>query len=82
MTPTGVAISRNHRPNRHAPEEFGNSAGNIDIPIIADCKSMLQQLSEAIAPGPTWSLLIRASPRAPGTADCSARKIKLILRIN
>jgi hypothetical protein len=30
------------------PEEMGNSARNIDLPIVGDCKSVLQQLCEAI----------------------------------
>ena len=30
------------------PEEMGNSARNIDIPVVGDCKSVLQQLCEAI----------------------------------
>jgi len=30
------------------PEEIGNSARNIDIPVVGDCKSVLQQLCEAI----------------------------------
>jgi thiamine pyrophosphate-dependent acetolactate synthase large subunit-like protein len=29
-------------------EEMGNSARNIDIPIVGDCKSVLQQLCEAV----------------------------------
>ncbi len=30
------------------PEELGTSARNIDIPIVGDCKSVLQQLCEAV----------------------------------
>jgi thiamine pyrophosphate-dependent acetolactate synthase large subunit-like protein len=30
------------------PEEMGNSARNIDLPIVGDCKSVLQQLLEAV----------------------------------
>jgi thiamine pyrophosphate-dependent acetolactate synthase large subunit-like protein len=30
------------------PEEMGNSARNIDIPVVGDCKSVLQQLCEAV----------------------------------
>jgi thiamine pyrophosphate-dependent acetolactate synthase large subunit-like protein len=30
------------------PEEMGLSARNIDIPIVGDCKSVLQQLCEAV----------------------------------
>src|SRR5499433_3056390 len=30
------------------PEEMGNSARNIDIPVVGDCKSVLQQLNEAV----------------------------------
>jgi thiamine pyrophosphate-dependent acetolactate synthase large subunit-like protein len=30
------------------PEELGASARNIDIPIVGDCKSVLQQLCEAV----------------------------------
>src|SRR5919199_777363 len=30
------------------PEEMGNSARNIDIPVVGDCKSVLQQLCEAL----------------------------------
>jgi thiamine pyrophosphate-dependent acetolactate synthase large subunit-like protein len=30
------------------PEEMGNSARNIDLPIVGDCKSVLQQLCEAV----------------------------------
>src|SRR5215469_15070948 len=30
------------------PEEMGNSARNIDLPIVGDCKSVLQQLNEAV----------------------------------
>ncbi|MGH7029321.1 MAG: thiamine pyrophosphate-binding protein [Stellaceae bacterium] len=30
------------------PEEMGTSARNIDIPVVGDCKSVLQQLCEAI----------------------------------
>jgi thiamine pyrophosphate-dependent acetolactate synthase large subunit-like protein len=30
------------------PEEMGNSARNIDIPLVGDCKSVLQQLCEAV----------------------------------
>jgi thiamine pyrophosphate-dependent acetolactate synthase large subunit-like protein len=30
------------------PEEMGLSARNIDIPVVADCKSVLQQLCEAV----------------------------------
>ena len=30
------------------PEELGLSARNIDIPIVGDCKSVLQQLCEAV----------------------------------
>ena len=30
------------------PEELGNSARNIDLPIVGDCKSVLQQLCEAV----------------------------------
>src|SRR5271165_3998110 len=30
------------------PEEMGASARNIDIPIVGDCKSVLQQLCEAV----------------------------------
>jgi hypothetical protein len=66
VTSTGVAISPNHRLDRHAPEEFGNSAGNIDIPIIGDCKSVLQQLSEAIVPGPPE---LGDPSLAPGSRD-------------
>ena len=29
-------------------EEMGNSARNIDLPIVGDCKSVLQQLCEAV----------------------------------
>jgi thiamine pyrophosphate-dependent acetolactate synthase large subunit-like protein len=30
------------------PEEMGNSARNIDIPVVGDCKSVLQQLLDAV----------------------------------
>ena len=30
------------------PEEMGNSARNIDLPIVGDCKSVLLQLCEAV----------------------------------
>jgi thiamine pyrophosphate-dependent acetolactate synthase large subunit-like protein len=30
------------------PEEMGTSARNIDIPVVGDCKSVLQQLCEAV----------------------------------
>jgi thiamine pyrophosphate-dependent acetolactate synthase large subunit-like protein len=30
------------------PEELGTSARNIDIPVVGDCKSVLQQLCEAV----------------------------------
>jgi thiamine pyrophosphate-dependent acetolactate synthase large subunit-like protein len=30
------------------PEEMGNSARNIDLPVVGDCKSVLQQLCEAV----------------------------------
>ncbi len=30
------------------PAEMGNSARNIDLPIVGDCKSVLQQLCEAV----------------------------------
>ena len=30
------------------PEEMGLSARNIDIPVVGDCKSVLQQLCEAV----------------------------------
>src|SRR5499433_1783973 len=30
------------------PEEMGNSARNIDIPVVGDCKSVLQQLCEVV----------------------------------
>src|SRR5947207_606083 len=30
------------------PEELGTSARNIDLPIVGDCKSVLQQLCEAV----------------------------------
>jgi len=30
------------------PEEMGNSARSIDIPVVGDCKSVLQQLCEAV----------------------------------
>jgi thiamine pyrophosphate-dependent acetolactate synthase large subunit-like protein len=33
------------------PEEMGNSARNIDIPVVGDCKSVLTQLCEAVDAG-------------------------------
>jgi hypothetical protein len=30
------------------PEEMGNSARNIDLPVVGDCKSVLQKLCEAV----------------------------------
>ena len=30
------------------PEEMGRSARNVDIPVIGDCKSVLQQLNDAL----------------------------------
>jgi thiamine pyrophosphate-dependent acetolactate synthase large subunit-like protein len=52
------------------PEEMGCSARNIDIPVVGDCKSVLQQLLDAI-PGTTAD---RFAPWRQTLSDGEARK--------
>jgi len=52
------------------PEEMGTSARNIDIPLVGDCKSVLQQLLDAI-PATTAD---RFAPWRQKLADGEAQK--------
>ncbi len=52
------------------PEEMGNSARNIDIPVVGDCKSVLQQLCEAVDARTSE----RFSPWRQKLADGEAKK--------
>jgi thiamine pyrophosphate-dependent acetolactate synthase large subunit-like protein len=48
LPPRFSAAAKVARIDIDIPEEMGNLARNIDIPIVGDCKSVLQQLCEAV----------------------------------
>jgi hypothetical protein len=74
---TGVAI-----PDRHAPEELGNTVGNINVPDHRRLQIGVAAIARSNSAPPHLELADPSHAPARGIADWSARKIKPILRTN